>query len=255
MKFIFYFKLLFIVIILNSCLLDNNSVSEDKAVPPIKLQITIDNKSDVSVGFSLKGVYIGADGLENIEQIFSDDSFWTFERFKESCNINGGIEEQNLSSCWDSQYKKQDNWDRVKLEGTVDSEGEDKIVCYYNESGHSLRSILLRLSFKNGEERILAGWPKYYYSKLENVAEYGFFYKFSNYDKKIREFRDNGGNGFMFSINTDDSSGEITGYNQLTVYSLKLTINSVDDIKLEVDKEETGKTFEVIRDELPEGMS
>lgn len=223
--------------------------------PPIKLKIKIVNNSSSGVNFSLKRARIGADGLENIEQIFNEDSMRTFEHFKENYSITEVFEEYDIPMYWDDQHEKQDNWDRVKLEGTVLSGKTDTMVCYYNKRGYSISSVLLRLNFDSNEERVIAGWPKYYYSKLANVVKYGFFYSFVNYDKKIREFIDNGGSGAMFSIDSDDPSGEITGYKFLTVYSLRLTINSVDDIILEVVEDETGKTFEVIREPLPDDMS
>ena len=97
-------------------------------------------------------------------------------------------------------------------------------------------SLLVEIKFANGEVCYLAGWPEYYNDviKLENVKKFGFAYDVP-IDKKIDSYVKNNPSQcneiFFF-----DESGNIGGEYLPTSYSMNITINSVDDIQLEISE-------------------
>ena len=97
-------------------------------------------------------------------------------------------------------------------------------------------SLLVEINFANGEVCYLAGWPEYYNDviKLENVKKFGFAYDVP-IDKKIDSYVKNNPSQcneiFFF-----DESGNIGGEYLPTSYSMNITINSMDDIQLEISE-------------------
>lgn len=224
-----YFKIIFVLILATLTFSCNNEEPNGitKNPSPVKFKINFMNNSDLSVDVTLKRVSIGDNVLENTSDIFkSADEYHNY--------INYSTKEDFIE--YEYNYVPKPN---VKLE--MDNTGDIIHDILYTDD---FQSVLLRLTFGNKDERILAGWPKYYYSKLKNVVLYGFNYDSDNYDKKIWDYRINENNDYLcYSIDSDDNTGNVKGYSSGTIYSIKVTINSPDDIKMEV-LPETGSKFE-----------
>ncbi len=115
------------------------------------------------------------------------------------------------------------------------------------EADWELTSGMIKLNI-GGVERNIVGWPEKYYSQTPNVVKYGLFYRFSLDDNYYEEYgRDN-----LLYIGTDSDlkflmdltgdtpymyKGNLRG--SLTV-KIKITINSADDISVEVTPIEGG---------------
>ncbi|HOV15821.1 MAG TPA: hypothetical protein PK771_16145, partial [Spirochaetota bacterium] len=109
---------------------------------------------------------------------------------------------------------------------------------YYSRDSfrRDVKSFQLVLNFSNGQKKIIAGWPKHYYSKISNVVYYGFAYEY-DYDKKAGyhdPWASDRSSDSKFCFFRQDASGDIVPIGSNTIYSLKVTINNIDDIKIEV---------------------
>lgn len=211
----------------------------------LKVIVEIENKTDFQIDYSLKEVRLGASAFEDkIDEIFIDQEH--FDRFKNEYSIDVEyLEEYPFKIDMGGLYED------AKTEGSIDGDNSDKLVYYFYQH-HHFKSFLIRFNFvdkagSENQERILAGWPKYYYSKLDNVFEYGFAYNFMNFDKKIKEAEDlRSVTALLYSIDSDDSEGALRFYERFKIYSLKVTINSLDDISVEV-MPDTGSEFDAVK--------
>lgn len=158
--------------------LNNNKETPDSAMPTkyLKFKVNIVNNSDLPVDFVLKKVLIGGNVLENTEDIFLSNAIYEYIKNSEPKGFKENIP---ISIDYFGKY------DDAKIHGTIIKDNSDVLIFYdyLGESGGGVETLLLRLNFSGSNEKILAGWPKYYYSKLPNVSLYGFSYCFYN-DKK-----------------------------------------------------------------------
>jgi|GEM_PF-1029880 len=235
--------LCFIMILLLSCPINQNETEENDQIPPLmKFRMLLINNSDMTVDFELKEVRIGAAALENTTDIFKSND--DYLNYLNNYSIKENFSEYDPGIGYDPvMFDISGRYDDAKAKGTISKDNSDDLV-YYKYPTYGDESNLIRLVFSNTEERILAGWPKYYYSKLSNVVKYGFCYNLDNFDKKLWDFRlDQRVTFICYSINTDDPSGDITGYSEGKIYSLKVTINGPDDIQMEVLPETGEKIY------------
>ncbi|HPY86778.1 MAG TPA: hypothetical protein PLG34_02210 [Spirochaetota bacterium] len=236
MKNILLCFLSFLILIIFSCPVNNDN-EENVAQKHvfIKLKFNLVNNTDMTVDYILNDVEIGYKGLENTTDIFVNNE--EYLRYV-SQSIDEEFKETPVVDFYQSYY---DNFNDGNYQGSVIPDSSDDLIYYQNNIIRNPSSVLIRIKFSNEQEKILAGWPKYYYSKLTNVSYYGFAYFFS-FDKKIRNYWTENKPCMMFSIDSDLPSGKIQGYLKNTLYSVRVTINSPDNIIFEV-LPETGESF------------
>jgi hypothetical protein len=224
------------MIINYSCVLDSESetITEAPYHPVIKLKVNFINNSDLTFDYSINNVEIGVTGLDNTPDIFRN--YEEYLNFKNRYSINEDFKETPVIISGEGRF------DDVNYKGIVLVDSSDDLIYYEDNMLRPLSSISVKIKFSNNIEKILAGWPKYYYSKLSNVVKYGFCYNFVNFDKKIWDYWTGTEPYITFSIDSDDSNGNIRGYLKNTLYSLRVTINSPDNIIFEV-LPETGESF------------
>ncbi|HOF01217.1 MAG TPA: hypothetical protein PK385_01095 [Spirochaetota bacterium] len=239
-KIILLFLISIISIMISFSCLNNVDADPNSGIPMpkyLKFKVNIVNNSDLTVDYVLKEVLIGVNVLENTADIFlSQDIYESYKNFDPKDFVETDADKGNAFSVFSYKYGD------IKIRGNIKKENSDTLIFYDPLEYRGVETLLIRLLFNGSNEKILAGWPKYYYSKLSNVSLYGFSYRFGN-DKKIENHQNLTGNyGVRYSTNSDDSSGDITAYLNKTIYSLKVTINSPDDIQMEV-LPETGESF------------
>jgi hypothetical protein len=142
--------------------------------------------------------------------------------------------ERLQQSGWEKKYPESDIYVRDKdiIDKAIKSSTCEEIDFFLTTAN----SLLVEIKFANGEVCYLAGWPEYYNDviKLENVKKFGFAYDVP-IDKKIDSYVKNNPSQcneiFFF-----DESGNIGGEYLPTSYSMNITINSMDDIQLEISE-------------------
>ena len=192
--------------------------------PSINFQFNIKNNIDTEINVRLMKVIFGLS--EYNENIYVDEESYN----KHINNRNERLQQ----SGWEKKYPESDIYVRDKdiIDKAIKSSTCEEIDFFLTTAN----SLLVEIKFANGEVCYLAGWPEYYNDviKLENVKKFGFAYDVP-IDKKIDSYVKNNPSQcneiFFF-----DESGNIGGEYLPTSYSMNITINSVDDIQLEISE-------------------
>ena len=190
--------------------------------PYINFQFNIKNNIDTEVNVRLMKVIFGLSEFN--ENIYVDEESYN----KHINNRNERLQQ----SGWEKKYPESDIYVRDKdiIDKAIKSSTCEEIDFFLTTAN----SLLVEIKFANGEVCYLAGWPEYYNDviKLENVKKFGFAYDVP-IDKKIDSYVKNNPSQcneiFFF-----DESGNIGGEYLPTSYSMNITINSMDDIQLEI---------------------
>lgn len=192
--------------------------------PSINFQFNIKNNIDTEINIRLMKVIFGLS--EYNENIYVDEESYN----KHINNRNERLQQ----SGWEKKYPESDIYVRDKdiIDKTMKGNTCEEMDFFLTTAN----SLLVEIKFANGEVCYLAGWPEYYNDviKLENVKKFGFAYDVP-IDKKIDSYVKNNPSQcneiFFF-----DESGNIGGEYLPTSYSMNITINSVDDIQLEISE-------------------
>ena len=190
--------------------------------PYINFQFNIKNNIDTEVNVRLMKVIFGLSEFN--ENIYVDE-----ESYNKHINNRDKMLQQ---SGWEKKYPENDIYIRDKdiIDKTMKGNTCEEMDFFLTTAN----SLLVEIKFANGEVCYLAGWPEYYNDviKLENVKKFGFAYDVP-IDKKIDSYVKNNPSQcneiFFF-----DESGNIGGEYLPTSYSMNITINSMDDIQLEI---------------------
>lgn len=190
--------------------------------PYINFQFNIENNIDTEVNVRLMKVIFGLSEFN--ENIYVDE-----ESYNKHINNRDKMLQQ---SGWEKKYPENDIYVRDKdiIDKTMKGNTCEEMDFFLTTAN----SLLVEIKFANGEVCYLAGWPEYYNDviKLENVKKFGFAYDVP-IDKKIDSYVKNNPSQcneiFFF-----DESGNIGGEYLPTSYSMNITINSMDDIQLEI---------------------
>ncbi len=204
------------------------------------LMIDIENNSNESITYTSEVITLGSESLEENRNIIfeSDEEYQVYLS-------HSLVEESDFNL-------EQD--DEIVVEGN----GEKSLKVPLYALSHDPESILIELDFGDDKVKYLAGWPKYYHElEDKDVVKYGFFYNFVNHDKKrwdrIDTDPDFSSNGFQ-SIDSDYDSGELTGYKHKSRVGLTITVNSIDDIQVELEQLESYADKPMDLPEVEEGV-
>jgi hypothetical protein len=195
--------------------------------PYTRFAMDIVNNSGMNAYYNFKAVSIGYQLIENSSDVFESDELYLSLKDKEikdgdTVNIDKVMDFSNYLMYYDRYFTDMISFN-ILNKGDVyfDIKQKELNVDVFDRD---VKAINLNLEFEGGEKRVIAGYPESYYSKLDNVVHYGIFYKF-DYDKR--------GDGVSPNY-IDPITKEITPIPWYTWYSIKITINSPDDIKVEV---------------------
>ena len=214
--------------------------------PPINFQVNIENNTDSQIDIKVIPVMFGktdynkdiheSESEEEYNECFTDivppsDSSYT--GMLESMGYKEYISGSNI---YFNNDVTTDTNQYINERINAKNKCEKKDFQIY-EISHD--SVLIEVEFADGNICYLAGWPHYYNEviKLENIKKFGFFYNLW-IDKKVSLYRKNKINEDVRSYFFDESENIAGGY--LAAYSwyypMNITINSVDDIQLEIGK-------------------
>ena len=225
----------------------------DDACPLINFQINIENNTDSQIDVKIMSVMFGkTDYNENIHIHKNEDEY--NEYFTDivppsDSNYTGMLEVMGYKEYISGSNIYVDNDVTTDTKQFIDEEikindKHEKIDFHVYDN--SAESILVEIKFANGEVCYLAGWPEYYNDviKLENVKKFGFFYDLW-IDKKVSLYCKDENNRNFQSYFFDESGNIEGGYLSTSsasylintsYYPMNITINSVDDIQLEISE-------------------
>ena len=214
--------------------------------PPINFQVNIENNTDSQIDIKIIPVMFGkTDYNENIHIYENEEEYNkhfidmippSYSSYTEMLESTGCKEYISGSNIYFDNDVTTDTKQFIDEEIKINDKHEKIDFHVYDNSAES---ILVEIKFANGEVCYLAGWPEYYNDviKLENVKKFGFFYNLSC-DKKVSLYRENKINEDIQSYFFDESENIAGGYLAISpwYYPMNITINSVDDIQLEIGK-------------------
>ena len=231
-----------------SCEEPEDVVGSGEGDAPIyfQFQVNIENNTDSQIDVKVMSVMFGkTDYNENIHIHENEDEY--NEYFTDivppsDSNYTGMLEVMG--------YKEYISGSNIYVDNDVTADTNQYINEKINAKNKSEKmnfriygswkeSMLIEIKFANGEVCYLAGWPEYYNDviKLENVKKFGFAYDVP-IDKKIDSYIKNGQSKYK-ELFFFDEQGNIDGeyiYGSCFYYPMNITINSVDDIQLEISE-------------------
>jgi hypothetical protein len=208
------------------------------------LQVNIENNTDSQIDVKVMSVMFGKTDYN--ENIYIDEKSYNEHFFSNVRPQYSSYAEMLLSTGW-KEYISGSN---IYVDNDVTADTNQYINEKINAKNKSEKmnfriygswkeSMLIEIKFANGEVCYLAGWPEYYNDviKLENVKKFGFAYDVP-IDKKIDSYIKNGQSKYK-ELFFFDEQGNIDGeyiYGSCFYYPMNITINSVDDIQLEISE-------------------
>ena len=207
-----------------------------------QFQVNIENNTDSQIDVKIMSVMFGKTDYN--ENIYIDEKSYNEYFFSNVRPQYSSYAEMLLSTGW-KEYISGSN---IYVDNDVTADTNQYINEKINAKNKSEKmnfriygswkeSMLIEIKFANGEVCYLAGWPEYYNDviKLENVKKFGFAYDVP-IDKKIDSYIKNGQSKYK-ELFFFDEQGNIDGeyiYGSYFYYPMNITINSVDDIQLEI---------------------
>ena len=229
-----------------SCEEPEEVTSSGDVCPPINFQVNIENNTDSQIDIKVIPVMFGKTDYNEDIHIHENEEEYN-EYFTRIVPPSYSSYTEMLFSTGCKEYISGSNI-------YVDSDITTDVNLYINKEikpnnksemidfhvyDTSTESVLVEIKFAGGNICYLAGWPKYYNDviKLENVKKFGFFYNLC-IDKKVSLYRENKINEDIQSYFFDESENITGGYLAIApwYYPMNITINSVDDIQLEIGK-------------------
>jgi hypothetical protein len=229
-----------------SCEEPEDVVGSGEGDAPIyfQFQVNIENNTDSQIDVKVMSVMFGKTDYN--ENIYIDEKSYNEHFFSNVRPQYSSYAEMLLSTGW-KEYISGSN---IYVDNDVTADTNQYINEKINAKNKSEKmnfriygswkeSMLIEIKFANGEVCYLAGWPEYYNDviKLENVKKFGFAYDVP-IDKKIDSYIKNGQSKYK-ELFFFDEQGNIDGeyiYGSCFYYPMNITINSVDDIQLEISE-------------------
>jgi hypothetical protein len=214
--------------------------------PPINFQVNIENNTDSQIDIKVIPVMFGkTDYNENIHIYENEEEYNkhfidmippSYSSYTEMLESTGCKEYISGSNIYVDNDVTADTNQYINEKINAKNKSEKMNFRIY---GSWKESMLIEIKFANGEVCYLAGWPEYYNDviKLENVKKFGFAYDVP-IDKKIDSYIKNGQSKYK-ELFFFDEQGNIDGeyiYGSCFYYPMNITINSVDDIQLEISE-------------------
>ena len=209
-----------------------------------QFQVNIENNTDSQIDVKVMSIMFGKTDYN--ENIYIDEKSYNEHFFSNVRPQYSSYAEMLLSTGW-KEYISGSN---IYVDNDVTADTNQYINEKINAKNKSEKmdfriygswkeSMLIEIKFANGEVCYLAGWPEYYNDviKLENVKKFGFAYDVP-IDKKIDSYIKNGQSKYK-ELFFFDEQGNIDGeyiYGSCFYYPMNITINSVDDIQLEISE-------------------
>jgi hypothetical protein len=201
-------------------------------IPPcIQFELEIVNNSSIELDCRFVPMSIGYKLIENSNDVFDPKELYLALQYmpvEEGDRIN--IDEV-------IDFTKNDLWNNhalvyrdIKIKDTIFSINKDEDEHPYKQTfsfdvyGRDVQCLNINLEFDSGENRVITGYPKEYYSKEGNVVYDGLFYRF-DYDKR---------HNIKSPHYIDPETKEITPIPWYTLYAVKIIVNSPDDINVEI---------------------
>jgi hypothetical protein len=229
-----------------SCEEPEDVVGSGEGDAPIyfQFQVNIENNTDSQIDVKVMSVMFGKTDYN--ENIYIDEKSYNEHFFSNVRPQYSSYAEMLLSTGW-KEYISGSN---IYVDNDVTADTNQYINEKINAKNKSEKmnfriygswkeSMLIEIKFANGEVCYLAGWPEYYNDviKLENVKKFGFAYDVP-IDKKIDSYIKNGQSKYK-ELFFFDEQGNIDGeyiYGSCFYYPMNITINSMDDIQLEISE-------------------
>lgn len=236
-----------------SCEEPEDVVGSGEGDAPIyfQFQVNIENNTDSQIDVKVMSVMFGKTDYN--ENIYIDEKSYNEYFFSNVRPQYSSYAEMLLSTGW-KEYISGSN---IYVDNDVTADTNQYINEKINAKNKSEKmnfriygswkeSMLIEIKFANGEVCYLAGWPEYYNDviKLENVKKFGFFYDLW-IDKKVSLYCKDENNRNFQSYFFDESGNIEGGYLSTSsasylintsYYPMNITINSMDDIQLEISE-------------------
>lgn len=224
-----------------SCEEPQENPNESNKVCPIYFKVNVTNNTDSQVDVQVMPVLFGASGYdENIyinEESYNKKFLAVYPKYSinrtESLLEKGYKEYASESNIY---FKNESNAKHAYIYKQISANDkcEDidfQVYDFFQDS------MLIEIKFADGKISRLAGWPKYFNNKLENVKKYGFYYSMWP-DKKVYLYHKDENNRYASSYFFDESENIAGGYitGPWFNYPMTITINSADDITLKISE-------------------
>ena len=211
-----------------------------------QFQVNIENNTDSQIDIKVMSVMFGKTDYNEDIHIYENEEKYN-DYFSSRVSPSYSSYTEMLES---TGYKEYISGSNIYVDNDVTADTNQYINEKINAKNKSEKmnfriygswkeSMLIEIKFANGEVCYLAGWPEYYNDviKLENVKKFGFAYDVP-IDKKIDSYIKNGQSKYK-ELFFFDEQGNIDGeyiYGLGFYYPMNITINSVDDIRLEISE-------------------